>query len=700
MSLQSVRAKGRLDGLLFDLTVRQHYRNDTSADLEVVYTLPLAHDAVLLGLKVEIGDRRLVGVVTGRAQAQREYEEAIEEGNTAVMLERAGDGLYTLNLGNLRPGEQAVIEFRTGQFLRFEQNRVRVHVPTTIADRYGMQATQAGLQPHQQVTTDLSASYPFEISIEVMGALAQAQLSSPSHAVRVDPVTGGRRVSLAAQAWLDRDFVLVLDGIAQASLSTVSQDGDDTVALVGWSPTLSDAQPLPLDLKIVVDCSGSMAGDSIEAARRALHAVLAELTPADRVSFTRFGSTTHHAFGGMKRADAATIRSLSAQVSAMQADLGGTEIEGALSQVFALDSETAGADVLLVTDALSWDIEGTIAAGARAGQRVFSIGIGSAPGESMLRGLASRTGGGCELVSAGEDGEAAILRTFRRLRQPRVHDVSLRWPAGTKWELPVQGAIFAGDTAYLAAAFAQPPAGELTVRYRAGDDSAVREAQVELGWAMAPGDTLARILGYARLPYLPEDAHEAHALRYQLVTDETSFFVVHEREDKASPMPVLQKIAHMHAAGVHGVGTAKMQRVAFECVDMPMVARSVQAPERLADRMELPAFLRRERVAEMADAAPYGFERDVILSALQQVSMREELVDAVGRLAAARHGRGVERVIAALRRILGDKELAWYVLLEWVVRDEVVSPEVVGWIGEAAGGRGDEPEVRAVLASL
>jgi len=700
MSLQAVRAQGRLDGLLFELTVRQHYRNDTGADLEVVYTLPLAHDAVLLGLSVEIGERRLVGVVTGRLQAQREYEEAIEEGNSAVMLERAGDGLYTLNLGNLRPGERAVIEFRTGQFLRFEQNRVRVHVPTTIADRYGLQGSQAGLQPHQQVGTDLTVSYPFEISIDVMGTLAQAQLASPSHAVQVTPVTGGRRVSLAAQAWLDRDFVLVLDGIAQRSLGTLGQDGDDTVALVGWSPAPLDEQPLPLDLKIVVDCSGSMAGDSIEAARRALHTVLSELTPADRVSFTRFGSTVHHAYAGMRRADSATIRSLSLEVRGTQADLGGTEIQAALAEVFALSSETTGADVLLITDALSWDIEGTIAAAARAGQRVFSIGIGSAPGESMLRGLATRTGGGCELVSASEDVEAAILRTFRRLRQPRVHDVALRWPAAAKWELPVQGAIFAGDTAYLAAGFSKPPAGALSLRYRAGDESAVREAQVGLDAAMSPGDTLARMLAYARLPYVAEQEREAHALRYHLVTEVTSFFVVHERADKASPMPKLQKIAHMHAAGVHAVGTARMQRVAFECVDMPMAAPAASAPASEADRMEIPAFLRRMADAMRSPAPRPEFPRDVILSTLRQVSTREELADAVRRLAAARHGRGIDRVIAALRRILGDKELAWYVLLEWLAREEHLPLNIVALLAETTGGRGDEAEVRAILGSL
>ena len=60
-------------------------------------------------------------------------------------MESAAKGLYTLNLGNLRPGERSVIEFRTGQFLRFEQDRVGVHRPTTITDCYGRESNQAGL---------------------------------------------------------------------------------------------------------------------------------------------------------------------------------------------------------------------------------------------------------------------------------------------------------------------------------------------------------------------------------------------------------------------------------------------------------------------------------------------------------------------------------------------------------------------------
>jgi len=40
--LTSVHARGRLDGLLFEMTLKQVYRNTSNRVLEVVYTFPPA----------------------------------------------------------------------------------------------------------------------------------------------------------------------------------------------------------------------------------------------------------------------------------------------------------------------------------------------------------------------------------------------------------------------------------------------------------------------------------------------------------------------------------------------------------------------------------------------------------------------------------------------------------------------------------
>jgi Ca-activated chloride channel homolog len=145
--LTAVQAQGRLDAVLFELTLRQTYRNTSEQVLEVVYTFPLPPMAVLLGFASELNGERQDGVIVAKREAERQYEESLEEGDAPVMLEAHGDGLHTANIGNLKPGDEIVLEARFAQLLSFEQGRLRVSIPTTIAPRYG-HAERAGLQRH------------------------------------------------------------------------------------------------------------------------------------------------------------------------------------------------------------------------------------------------------------------------------------------------------------------------------------------------------------------------------------------------------------------------------------------------------------------------------------------------------------------------------------------------------------------------
>ena len=61
MVLQGVTAKGILNGLLFELTVEQCYRNPAETNIEAVYTFPLPSGAVLLDFEVKLGGKTLTG---------------------------------------------------------------------------------------------------------------------------------------------------------------------------------------------------------------------------------------------------------------------------------------------------------------------------------------------------------------------------------------------------------------------------------------------------------------------------------------------------------------------------------------------------------------------------------------------------------------------------------------------------------------
>jgi len=630
--LTQVSASGRLNGLLFELTVEQRYRNPGSTNIEAVYTFPLPSDAVLLDLDVRLGARTLTGVVVEKRQAEARYEDALAQGDSAAMLERAVDGVYTVNLGNLLAGEEAMIRYRCAQLLRFEHGSVRLTVPTVIAPRYGDPAA-AGLQPHQVPVTDLLTEYPFSLTLTLDGAIAAGTIASPTHAIATTRTAQGVSVTLAKQAWLDRDFVLTVADVQSASLAVLAQDGDGCVALASFCvdaaairpepvesgrsvrpelvepgksvrPELVEgrmpAREAPLALKLLVDCSGSMAGDSITAARRALQRILTALAPADRFSLTRFGSHMVDVVPTLIPADRRAVVTAATSIASMQADLGGTEMQNALATVIAREGAADGADVFLITDGEVWGLDRLIGQTRKARQRVFVVGIGAAPAESVLRKLAAASGGACEFVTPGEDAEAAIVRMFARLRSPRIARVDVQWPIAPLWTTPLPSGLFGGETVHVLAGFATAPLGEavLTMYLNGSGPSVVRQAQheregehegaeslttrVALPAEVGVEATLARMAAYRRIEIADAESQLELALRYGLLTDRTNFIVVHQRaeDEKARDLPELRRIAQMHAAGWGGVGSVRGERLRLnELMPTAVFARHASGPQ-------------------------------------------------------------------------------------------------------------------------
>jgi len=624
MALESVTAHGMVRGLLFELTVEQRYRNPGANNIEVVYTFPLPIEAVLLDLDVRLGERKLSAVVVERKEAEGRYEKAIDHGDTAIMLERAGSGLFTLNLGNLMAGEIAVIRYRYAQLLRFAHGSARLAVPTVIAPRYG-DPGQAGLEPHQIPMTDLVVEYPFALTLDLQGDIAAGTLSSPSHPIATTHTQDGVRVSLAKGAFLDRDFVLNVGKLTGRSLVVIAQDGERFVALASFCAEVPrDADELPLRVKLLVDCSGSMTGDSIEAARRALHRILAGLTAADQFSFSRFGTTVVHKTAGLVPADAAHICAASQHLDRMAADLGGTKMPEALRSVFELGTTDAAADVLLITDGEVWDAEGLLADAIAGRQRVFVVGIGSAPAEGVLKCLAQASGGVCEFVAPSEDAEGAILRMFARLRAPRVERAEITWAQTPAWATPLPSALFGSETVHVFAGFAAEPTGAATLKLWPRGEGAPMHAEAQLPTTCVADPTLARVAAAHRIETAVEAEQLQLALDYGLLTSRTNLLVVAERADgeKAKDLPELARIAQMHAAGWHGVGSVmgsvscRMDVSAtlesLNCVgvpptaiDLPAVARR-KSPRAISspDERALPEFLRRspDRAESSSDA--------------------------------------------------------------------------------------------------
>ncbi len=623
---KGVSLTGVLQGSLFQAQVEQRFENPTDQHLEVVYTFPLPYGAVLLDVSVWLGDKHLTGSVIVKREAEEQYEEALSEGNAAIMLERCSDGTHTLNLGNLAPKETCVVTLRYAQTLAFEQRGLRLLIPTVLAPRYGNPITDGGLKPHQVTQNNLVVEYPFSLSIDLLDDLAMARVSSPSHPIGVShEMENGHtrvRVTLASQVMLDRDFILNVDQLLVNSLSVMSRDAvhpEQAAAIMSFCPRIHHDENPVIAVKLLVDCSGSMEGDSIAAARRALQAIVGQLSEGDRFSLSRFGTTVEHRTRGLWSLKPATQRSAQRWINDLNADMGGTEMEKALASTFAIGHDEPS-DVLLITDGEIYAIDALLNSAARSGHRIFVVGIGSSPTEANLRQMVEVTGGACDFVAPGEQVEPAILRMFARLRSPRLDALAIHWPEGEQplWHSPLPKSVFDGDTVQLHATFHNPPQGDVILT---GQRSQRAEpeyiSQAVLSTVVSNADTVARLVASARLKTLSDSEATDLAVDYQLITSHTNFLLVHEwsAEEKTQDMPELHQVRQMHPAGWGGAGsvlstgqpTLKCVQACYDDIDYGVMASnrgvarksssSVQVAKSVnlnSGYLDIPAFLRRQ----------------------------------------------------------------------------------------------------------
>ncbi|HEV8552722.1 MAG TPA: VWA domain-containing protein [Casimicrobiaceae bacterium] len=466
-------------------------------------------------------------------------------------------------------GEEATIRYVYAQTLRFDHGSARLTVPTVIAPRYGNPA-DAGFQPHQVPANDLGAQYPLTLSIELHGPMAKGSVSSPSHPIAVTATERGIAVTLGHTTSLDRDFVLTIAGLNSQSSAILAKDGEGYVALASFCAAVPpSASELPMRLKLLIDCSGSMAGESIAAAKRALQRILEGLQPADQFSLSVFGSNVVHIVDTLTAASAPAIANVAAKVRDIDAKLGGTEMAKALSSIFQIGGPEGAADILLISDGEIMAADSVVAKARGARQRLFVVGIGSAPAEAVLRRLAEATGGACEFVAPKEDVEAGIMRMFCRLRSPRVERVDITWPQTPRWTTPLPRGLFGGETIHVYAGFDALPTGQVGVELRPVGEGACLTATAAFPAHCGDHPQLARMATLARIATADAATQLRLALEYRLLTDRTNFIVVHVRseEDKATQLPQLQQVAQMHAAGWGAVGSVVESRsVKLSCL--------------------------------------------------------------------------------------------------------------------------------------
>ncbi|KAF9038989.1 VIT-domain-containing protein [Hymenopellis radicata] len=447
LPLLQVSAIATVKELGAQVKLTQKFVNDARIPIEAVYSFPVpARAAVCQFIMVKQDGTRVQGLVQEKSEARETYDAALAKGKTASLATQQTPDVFQVSVGNLAPQEEIQIELTYATELTEdeENDSIRLHLPAHIGCRYG--------QVPSPIITTKSPFINVDVSVESVSPIRK--IGSPSHSISTElgpdpslpsaqylPFSNYARVSLASNSPLEKDFVLTIQSAGLDTPRCIAEchpEHESIGVLLTLVPRFHLPEPDSQEFIFLVDRSGSMQGNRITAARRALIIMLRSL-PHKNTAFqiASFGNRTSMLWeDGSRLYDQQTLDEATRHVDDMQADYGGTQIGYALSTCFEKRKFDRPTSVVVLTDGDAWDNESVFqtvmdtvgSASSGAYLRVFCLGIGNSASTAMCEGI-GRAGNGTSIM-VGED-EASITGKVARLlmaaRTPRISKVRIDW---------------------------------------------------------------------------------------------------------------------------------------------------------------------------------------------------------------------------------------------------------------------------------
>ncbi|MBN2443550.1 MAG: marine proteobacterial sortase target protein [Spirochaetales bacterium] len=440
-------------GIILRAKVNQYFINQSDAWMEGVYMFPLPEMAAVDTLTIKIGERIIKGEIKEKQEAKQLYEEAKEAGKKASLLEEERPNMFTVSVANIGPKETIVVSIEYQQSIEYDNGKYSLSFPTVIGPRY-IPLSMAGTGTHDQVDEDsgiqpdmaaLSApidttnttDYPVRLRIHLDPGFAISHIESPYLPVTVEKGDGHAYLIYPENEGVakKRDFLLTWQPADRDKTYTAvfheEVDGE-LYSLVMIHPQAPDTIKKPFysrEVIIIIDTSGSMQGESITQAKKALFFALDQLGPDDRFNIIEFNSQTRSLFERSTGVNYQTIAEAKSFVNLLNAD-GGTEMYPALVKALNGNRDPDRLfQVIFITDGcvgneseLFTYIKASIGNG-----RLFTVGIGSAPNHYFMRKAALIGRGTFDYIGKTSEVSQKMDLLFRKIANPVLTDISISW---------------------------------------------------------------------------------------------------------------------------------------------------------------------------------------------------------------------------------------------------------------------------------
>jgi hypothetical protein len=430
-----------------EVTVCQKYVNRESNPIETIYKFPIEEEAAVVNFEAIIDGRTIKTQIKKKEEARQTYDQAMSEHRTAVLLEETTPEIFLIKLGQLKPGEGAVITLVYISELPVEGKAVRLTIPTTIAPRYVPSSDDSeAAKVISSIPYSKDSQSPLIFALEVLSQSKIRSIASPGHKldIKIGDVQNengqfeAKATFAGKSAEMNRDLVVLIENSQVTDPVVFIEKSEDPMiaAMVSLVPSFQ-LKEQPAEIIFLVDRSGSMGpgysgnnNGSIEHAKTALELFLHSLPMDCFFNICSFGSRFDFLFSGSQRYDDLTLNKAKEHVASMAANYGGTEIYQPLNAIFR-ESRKPGhlRQIFVLTDGEVSNATQVIELVKKNNQhgRIFALGLGASASRHLVKGIARAGGGTASFATDGEDLRPKVMSQLKNALQPAISEVTVTW---------------------------------------------------------------------------------------------------------------------------------------------------------------------------------------------------------------------------------------------------------------------------------
>lgn len=419
------------------------YLNESPETIEAFFVFPLHPEASVHNFTATIGDRVIKCTLKEKEQAKQEYQEAVDSGKKAVIMNKEGNDLFSCQIGNLAPSQSATIIISLCHELdqNGNCNNARLLMPLSITPRFMSNQYPNDNNNKNNTSKPLSsfsrdphvANSPYEI--EVSGKIAMS-----CNQIEITTLTDKSSCTLSNMTNNSCDFeinniesgkdIVLLIKKSEEYSSFLSEKQVETslsefsyVHCLNVIPTTAPScDPKESEYTIIVDRSGSMSTNNrIGKMKKAMEIILHILTNDSGISiynfddkFEKFNHRDKIMTDDYRKAAISWINNIN--------ERGGTEVIPVLQEAITNLglSERVSKNIILMTDGDVGNDKPMIKVAKLAeklGIRIFILGIGDACSKEILIKTSKITRGITEFV---KDDESLMIKLTEMINKTRT----------------------------------------------------------------------------------------------------------------------------------------------------------------------------------------------------------------------------------------------------------------------------------------